>query len=303
MEYPFGARRSGPSPKGSARHWMAVCTPAPSPEALGAVAREAASMEEPGWLARAVSEGLGPMLYWRLTAAAEPVSPPEKIRRVFWKNFAAQSLRSRHVGEVLGALASERVAAAPLGGTWLAEEVYPHAALRPHAHSEILVSPRELERAKQILIGLGLSAAGGRPGKTSSLFLGADLAFVCRVHWALGTDDLPFAEAEELLARSSQIEWREAWCFEIPAHLQLALLLARLCAVRQGAARLLRLVDVPWTVARFGLAALGRALTAVAGFGWERPATAALASVQEVLAWDPRAAARQEAVPRRIGIG
>lgn len=280
----------------SARGWIAVCAPDPDPGWLAEMGEAIGVVGEPGWVEEAVREGLGPLLYWRLTAAARPVNLPERIRQAFWRSFAGQSARTRSLVEVLDGMGRAAVAAAPLGGSWLAEEVYPHAVLRPHAEMEFLVSPVDLDRARGVMVELGFSSIPARPGETSCCFERRADTPRCRMHWALGRSEIRFPGAEELLAESSPVQWRESSCFDLPSHLHLSYSLARLQPAESGGPPLLPMLDVPWIVSRFGRGTLERALMAASGYGWRTHAVEALDVLRDALRWDSEERSGDEAV-------
>jgi hypothetical protein len=118
-------------------------------------------LDEASWallLRQAIEQGLGPLLYHRLRAVAPSAVPApvrESLRETALRG-AAQGLQiSRDLATVLEALDREGIPTIALKGAHLAHLVYSSVGLRMMCDLDVLVPRAQLERAADVLAGLG----------------------------------------------------------------------------------------------------------------------------------------------------
>jgi len=107
--------------------------------------------------------GMAPYMYMRIKQAG--ASLPDDIRRklaaLTFRHSDAIGIRSRAVTEITRRLRDEDIDVLVLKGAALAHLIYPQPGLRPMSDVDVLVAPRHLERAAELVSALGYGAAGG----------------------------------------------------------------------------------------------------------------------------------------------
>ena len=118
---------------------------------------------------QAEAQGLGPLLYWQLKAAAIPV--PTAVRRelqaLYLRHRHANGVRIQVLVDILQAFQAAAMQVRVLKGAALAPLIYPEPALRPMRDLDLLVRSADLSRAQTILSELGFNIprpfSAGRP--------------------------------------------------------------------------------------------------------------------------------------------
>jgi hypothetical protein len=168
-------------------------------------------------LRQAGDNGVGPLLYHRLTAVSRaPAIPPEVLGRLRAAALqsAAQSLQNRReLGQVLAALHRHGIDVIVLKGSHLGQLVYESSAVRTMCDIDLLVRRESLTRSAQVLQGLGLVPQHqnvemvdyarhhhlrpmARPG-----------GIRVELHWNIAQPDAPFAvDLPGLWARAQPVE-------------------------------------------------------------------------------------------------
>ncbi|MBI5015011.1 MAG: nucleotidyltransferase family protein [Deltaproteobacteria bacterium] len=299
--------------------WISLCTPAPAGGADAEVLRSLSAGAEPEWVRDALAERLGPLLHRRLGAAAVP--GPESLRRAFLTSVAADAYQTAWLDEILCALAAQGTAAALLKGAWLAEAVYSDPALRPRTDLDLLVAPRNLLGVHEALTSLGLGADGDpravgralaapeRAGPLCSLeYREPERRFSCHVHWGLvnASAPLPHAarvpDAGALLSAAREVETPRGRRLELPPAFHLCHLVEHLTRPGHPFRPLLRVVDLPWVVHRFGNRVVEEAADLARFWGIERLFGGALAVASRLLGVPSFAGVRARARAENPGL-
>lgn len=129
---------------------------AAAPQNLGAALSQVADWER--FKSLAVQHGVFPSLYRRL-AALSPAAAPPNVLAAWGRDYRIHARRNlRLTGELLRVLnlfASQGVTAIPLKGPLLAQTAYGDPALRQFIDLDILVRPRDLGPARELLLAAG----------------------------------------------------------------------------------------------------------------------------------------------------
>ncbi len=131
-----------------------------------------AAMPELDWnrlVARAVGDGLGPLLFRRLQPVAIPRPALERLRHSYYQNLSVNHLRLtelRRLGQLLGA---HDIRLLVLKGAALSQTVYRDPALRFMGDLDVAVPPRRAEDALRLLQadGYAVSAEQARPDEAA----------------------------------------------------------------------------------------------------------------------------------------
>src|SRR5512143_4009558 len=177
-------------------------------------------LDATGWssfVAEASRHGVSALANLRLTHC-EGV-PPDVVRRLegqYLKNRLRNLRLYAHLGAVLERLSAEAIDVVVLKGAYLAQAIYPDAALRAMADADLLVRQCDLERAAQALREMGWRQEAGQ--RTSAHQLGTfELEGVqVELHWTIEDDGAPFA-----------IDVAGLWSRAVPARIGRAQALAR----------------------------------------------------------------------------
>ena len=212
----------------------------------------------------ALRHGLAPWLHARLRKfrAAPPPAAASRLHEAYLAS-AAQSLRVLHqLGEILGAFKGARIAVIPLKGACLAEAVYGDSALRPMADLDVLVKPRDLNRAVSELRALGYTSgqpfdpAAARAGFQDMPEMSRSAGVPVELHWTLVTPlsgvNVDAGELESLWsrARSATVAGVETLTLS-PADLLLHLCLHMSVHHRFNGIRLRNIVDLAEVCRRY----------------------------------------------------
>lgn len=140
---------------------------------------------------RALSEGVGPLLYGRLRGRG--ILPPEAeeaLRRAYYATAARNARLLSELETILHALAPTPVLL--LKGAALALAVYENPALRPMGDIDLLVRPGDVDAALEALAGLGYRPLQHEPAPDSTrtfenqVLLGKEGGTApLEVHWGL----------------------------------------------------------------------------------------------------------------------
>jgi hypothetical protein len=116
----------------------------------------------PDWqslLGAAQREGMGPLLYWRLSKSGKLASLPEEVRGALRTMYAHTWARNQKILEELGTIArlfhEKDIPVVVLKGACFALTIYPDIGLRPMADLDILVPGSKLVEAVEIAGSLG----------------------------------------------------------------------------------------------------------------------------------------------------
>ena len=104
--------------------------------------------------------GLQPLLHWHLNAVcpeAVPEVPRQHLRSAFQRVSALNILLTHELKKLLALFASNNVQAVPYKGPALAMQLYGNVALRQFSDLDILVHPRDVLRARDLLLAEGYS--------------------------------------------------------------------------------------------------------------------------------------------------
>ena len=132
---------------------MAVRCPPPARQDLDAAACGSLDWDAVGDLA--VRQGLGPLAFWCLQDAAALDVLPERVaadwRDAFELTRARNALLLSETERLLHAFEAASIPVSCLKGALFAETIYPHPATRPMTDIDLLVRPRDVARAAQII--------------------------------------------------------------------------------------------------------------------------------------------------------
>lgn len=102
--------------------------------------------------------GLQPLLHWHLNKIcpdAVPAAPRQHLRVAFQRVSALNILLTHELQKLLGLFADHDVQAVPYKGPALAMQLYGNVALRQFSDLDILVHPRDVLRARDVLVAEG----------------------------------------------------------------------------------------------------------------------------------------------------
>lgn len=102
--------------------------------------------------------GLQPLLHWHLNAVcgeSVPAIHRQHLRLTFQRISALNIFLSRELQRLLSLFAAQNVVAVPYKGPALAAQLYGNVALRQFSDLDILVHPRDLRRARDVLLAEG----------------------------------------------------------------------------------------------------------------------------------------------------
>ena len=145
-----------------------------------------------------------PLLYRNLTDTCEH-SVPENIMRRFRQAYISNAAHNlRLTGELLRLLAileREGIEVVPFKGPVLAELLFQNIALRQFGDLDILIKPRDVKRAKQLLLDDGYEPEFVLTGRIEAEYIRSEHAFqfqkpgsgfVIELHWRFGARDQVF---------------------------------------------------------------------------------------------------------------
>lgn len=99
--------------------------------------------------------GLQPLLHWHLTAVcpnAVPQEPQQHLRVAFQRVSALNILLTHELQKLIALFAENNVTAVPYKGPALALQLYGNVALRQFSDLDLLVHPRDVLRARDLLL-------------------------------------------------------------------------------------------------------------------------------------------------------
>ena len=134
---------------------------APDPAHSEPLAQLAQAVEDwPALLASAERHGMGPLVYRHLRAAevSLPQSTASYLMGLYLRPRHANQVRARVLEQVLRAYHAADIEPLVVKGAALCHWLYPELALRPMSDLDLLVRPGQVERGRQILRELGMSA-------------------------------------------------------------------------------------------------------------------------------------------------
>lgn len=170
-----------------------------------------------GWLKSIEKHGLSSLLFSRLRTADSRLRPPAEIynalRTTYFDEVAQIMVRRSQLDNLLQKLETAEIKPLVLKGAALGEMIYSDVFQRPTADIDILVTKKDFETARTVLLENGYrSKRGDRSGQMGwscdEEFLPAAVdenrQFVVELHWTLSSHAqlLEKIEAEELMTRS-----------------------------------------------------------------------------------------------------
>jgi hypothetical protein len=102
--------------------------------------------------------GLQPLLHWHLTAICPntvPQEPQQQLRVAFQRVSALNILLMHELQKLIGLFAENEVTAVPYKGPALALQLFGNVALRQFSDLDLLVHPRDVLRARDLLLRAG----------------------------------------------------------------------------------------------------------------------------------------------------
>jgi hypothetical protein len=190
----------------SERELLRICASRQPSEAAAGLIRKLVSGETDwDYLSRAAeTHRLIPLLYRNLTDICEHDVPANIIRR-FQRAYITNAAHNlRLTGELLRLIAileGEGIQVVPFKGPVLAELLFQNIALRQFGDLDILVRPRDVNRAKQLLLDDGYQPEFQLSGKIEAEYIRSEHAFqfhksansfVIELHWRFGARDQVF---------------------------------------------------------------------------------------------------------------
>lgn len=154
---------------------------------------------------------VGSLLFWHLSAICPVAIPPPAMafmRRQFYAVAGHSQRQTNELLSILRLLSDHRIAAIPWKGPALTAAIYQHPAMRVSSDLDILVRPRDVARASQLLVSRGLRRvfAGGaaweaisRPFRHARTFVGRAGGLAVDLHWKLSQSYFPCRLAGERL--------------------------------------------------------------------------------------------------------
>jgi Uncharacterised nucleotidyltransferase len=107
--------------------------------------------------------GIAPLLEPMIAALTSRLEVPDEVRRAFValasRHRRAAVVREACIDQLLETFAAAGVAIILLKGAALAHRIYPNPSLRPMVDIDVLVDPRDTDRAIKLAAGLGYSFA------------------------------------------------------------------------------------------------------------------------------------------------
>jgi hypothetical protein len=128
-------------------------------------------------LTLAERNGLRPLLYWHLSrigAASVPSATFECLRDYFHKNGAFNLLLTGELLRLLAALKEHGIDAVPFKGPAMAVRLFGHLALRQFCDLDILVRPRDVWHASEVIQGRGYEPQHRFPDRRRATLLRQD---------------------------------------------------------------------------------------------------------------------------------
>jgi hypothetical protein len=219
------------------------------------------SSEDWAWLVtEAIRQGVGPLLYTRLSSAPglAPGDAVERLRDVYVYNALRNGTLRQALGDVLGALHDAGIPVIVLKGAYLAEAVYDDPAVRPMADLDLMVRDASLANAEQILLALGYPRRSPHEGEPDYTAHHHTRPFVTprgiplELHRTIIDPRAPFrVDVDALWARATEVRIANLPTFALsPADLLVHLCLHAAYA-HQFAVPLLAVCDVAAAVERF----------------------------------------------------
>ncbi len=167
--------------------------------------------------------GLEPLLAWHLGESAADVVPPavaERLKARFARHARSNLLLAGELVRILGSLQAAGIPVLPYKGPVLAAGLYGNLALREFSDLDILVEPRQVPAAREVLLAAGYRAQIELSARQQSAYLrsGCELGFVGRegsivveLHWRIAPRCYWQEPAvEEFLERAQSIFLGEA---------------------------------------------------------------------------------------------
>lgn len=151
--------------------------------------------------------GLQPLLHWHLNAIdsdAIPQGPRQQLRVAFQRVSALNILLTHELQKLLKLFADNDVQAVPYKGPALALQLYGNVALRQFGDLDVLVHPRDVLRARDLLLGEGYAPLPPLTDQQTAVLLRTqcNLPFtrernrmVVEIHWTVSAPHFarPFA--------------------------------------------------------------------------------------------------------------
>ncbi len=197
-----------------------------SEERSRAEALLATPLQWPVILQRAGSHQVYPLLYRNLRDLGFPGVPEAvetELKSLFLTNAFRNQLLAEELARVLGLLSEAGIRVIPLKGVALAQALYGDAAARVCVDIDILVPPKDVTQAIQLILASGYHAESSHP-YFSQLTLrhgrhfhavreGRGISFVVEVHWKL----VQHSSKNEEAVNDLWAEARPQTCFGQPA--------------------------------------------------------------------------------------
>lgn len=188
------------------------------------------SLTTAGWddfPAEAGHQDVTPLLHYRLQSRPElkaviPERILECIRNTSLKNIAYISLLYHELQQILTACEQEEIPVILLKGAYLAKQVYPEPGLRPMGDLDLMVHPKDLEKACAITGKLGYTTAYSHSPEVEMAFshqmpmYSKGSLFGIEWHWHLTDPGSPYdIEPEELWERAIPMQTEGVPCFAL----------------------------------------------------------------------------------------
>lgn len=274
----LGKKRTNKNP------WVDYCLPhGPKELALNF----AADSIPTSWAEEAIKERLGPLLYMQL--ADRNLSAPPILTKEFFLSAGADAFQTNWINEIGAEFAAEGIGSALLKGAWLAKNVYPDGAMRPRADADLLISHHDLRAADATLRELGLAPQGSgeavknvlktpeAPTPLPSLdYRDEENRMSCHLHWALVNSSIPLRHGigapngDKLLKQAREIDFGPTKLLELNPEVHLLHLLEHLTRPGHVLTPLIRIVDIPWVIDKFGADLTAKSLELADEWGWRK---------------------------------
>lgn len=174
-------------------------------------------------LEAAEGHGLEPLLGWHLAESAAEAVPPavaERLRARLARHARSNLLLAGELIRILGSFEAHGITGLPYKGPVLAAGLYGNLALREFSDLDILVEPRQVPAACELLLSAGYRPQLELSARQQSAYLrsGCELGFVSRegsvvveIHWRIAPRHFCAEPAvEELLQRAQSLPLGEA---------------------------------------------------------------------------------------------
>ncbi len=185
---------------------------------------------------------------------------PEAVRAVLATRVRENLVRNLHLQQellrVLAALNQATLPVMPLKGPWLGELLYGDVTLRMTGDLDLLIQPRDLDAAEQVLADLGYRRGRPREHEEESYhytFVRDDrhaLPVTVELHWDIVRAHIARRDMAEVWSTATRGQWhgREIWTMSTPD------LFVILCqnAAKDTFGFLKQLVDVALVIERWG---------------------------------------------------